>query len=114
MRSVIFSIAIFFSLSAQSAEWKEIEGVYSVTTKNYLTDTDKESKASHYRIQLKGKSAKDLYDSMDVKPIKDDCTGGLAKNINDMQCLYFKQKNTYDCHFSINIATQKIEYGVSC
>lgn len=114
MKSVILLITIGLSLAAQSADWKEIEGIYAVTTKHYLSDTGTDTTASHYRFQLKGTSAKDLYESMDVESVTDDCTGGLAKNINEMQCLYFKQNDTYECHFSIHIASQKIEYGVAC
>ena len=69
---------------------------------------------SHYRFQLTGSSAKDLYLAMKAEPKTDECTGGMAKNIKDMQCIYFKESANYECHFSINISEQEIEYGVPC
>jgi hypothetical protein len=110
----ILIISLIFSQSVISADWEKIEGIYAVTSKGYLDPADNEQQDSHYRIQLKGKSAKDLYLAMKAKPATDECTGGMAKNINDMQCIYYKGSNTYECHFSIHVATQKIEYGVAC
>jgi len=110
MRAAVFAIAMALSFYANSAEWKKVEGIYSVTAKDMVSPIED----SHYRIQLKGVSAKDLYSAMKATPQKDDCTGAIAKNIGDMQCLYYKATNNYECHFSINIAEQEIEYGVSC
>ena len=110
MRIVLFIIAITLSLPAYSAEWKKVEGVYSVTAKDMVSPVDN----SHYKIQLKGQSAKDLFNAMRVSAKKDDCTGAISKTIGEMQCLHDKTSNSYECHFSINIAEQKIEYAVSC
>jgi hypothetical protein len=85
-----------------------------VTPKNYLNPAKDEQKSSHYRLQLKGDSAKDLYNAMRIKPVLGDCTGGLAKNIGEMQCIYFKAGKTYLCNFAINIAEQSIKHGATC
>ena len=85
-----------------------------MTHKNYLNPAKDEQKSSHYRLQLKGDSAKDLYNAMQIKPVLDDSTRGLAKNIGEMQCIYFKAGKTYQCNFSINIAEQSIKHGVAC
>ncbi len=114
MKFIIIFLSILLTQTAWSADWKKIEGIYAVTPKGYLDPAENEQKDSHYRIQLKGLSARDLYTAMKVKPILDDCTGGMAKNINEMQCLFYKDTVTYECHFSINISKQKIEYGVAC
>ena len=110
MRAILAAISVILSIYANSADWKNLEGIYAVTAKNMVSSVED----SHYKIQLKGQSAKDLYDSIKVLPQKDDCTGALAKNIGEMQCLYYRGNDKYECHFSINIAEQKIEYGVSC
>ena len=114
MRLLILLISVTLSQAVVGADWKNIEGIYAVTSKGYLDPTETEEKDSHFRIQLKDQSAKDLYLAMKVEPVSDECTGGMAKNINDMQCLYFKDTSSYECHFSINISQQKIEYGVAC
>ena len=114
MKFKILILSIFFTQVVWSAEWSEIEGIYALTAKNLIDPAENEQKDSHFRIQLTGSSAKDLYTSMKTDPVVDECTGGLAKNINDMQCLFFMASDTYECHFSINISKQKIEYGVVC
>jgi len=114
MKIITGLLAMTVASIACSADWKEMDGIYAVTSEGYLDPSKDEQKDSHYRIQLKGKSARDLYMAMKARPVKDECTGGLAKNIGDMQCLYFKEDSNYECHFSINIAKQSIEYGVAC
>ncbi|MFC1747795.1 hypothetical protein ACFL2V_03225 [Pseudomonadota bacterium] len=114
MRLFATLFMVLLSSSALSADWKKLDGIYAVTSEGYLDPTENEQKYSHYRFQLKGKSAEDLYLAMKSKPIVDECTGGLAKNIGDMQCLFYKSSGSYECHFSINIAKQEIEYGVVC
>ena len=114
MRVMIFLLAVLVSSVVSSADWKNFDGIYAVTSRGYLDPSEDEQRDSHYRIQLKGKSAGDLYEAMKVEPVIDECTGGMAKNIGEMQCLYFKEGSNYECHFSIEIATQQIEYGVAC
>jgi hypothetical protein len=105
---------LFFSPAIQASDWKAIEGLYAVTPKNYLDPSEGEIKDSHYRFQLKGEAAKDLYNAMKAKPAKDECTGGMAKTQGEMRCTFYEQGKSYDCNFSINIVEQKIEYGVAC
>jgi hypothetical protein len=102
------------SMLACAADWKDLTGIYAITGEDYLDPPTGQKENTHLRLQLTGDSAKDLYDSMSVEPIEDECTGGMAKHIQHMQCLYFADDNTYECHFSINIAEQNIEYGIAC
>lgn len=96
------------------AEWNEISGIYAVTAKSLIDPSEDEPMDSHYRIQLKGDSAKALYQAMKVAPQTDECTGATAKTVGEMQCLSFEAGGTYKCDFSIDIATQRIVYGVVC
>ena len=114
MRIITILFAIAIAPIAHSADWKSLNGTYAFTSNGYLDPADDEQQDSHYRIQLKGNSAKDLYEAMKVKAVKDECAGDLAKNIGNMQCLYFQRDSSYECHFSINIAKQVIEYGIAC
>ena len=107
MRILTVLISLIFSQAALSADWEKIEGIYAITPESYIDPSENEKKDSHYRIQLKGQSAQDLYLAMKAKPVIDECTGGMAKNVSDMQCLYYKATNSYECHFSINISKQK-------
>lgn len=111
---------LFFALMAASipdlsaADWKPVTGTYAVTAKNYLDPSEEEPKDSHIRFQLSGATAKDIYSAMKVKEKPDECTGAMAKQIGEMQCLFYKKETKYVCTFSLNMAQQKIEYGVAC
>lgn len=114
MKPVIICLLVFFALPALAADWKEIEGIYAVTAEGYLDPASDEQKDSHYRFQLRGNSAKDMYAAMKVVPVRDECTGALAKNIKEMKCLFYESTPTYECHFSIVLQSQEITYGVAC
>ena len=114
MKNILPLLFLFVACTVNAAEWKNLEGIYAVTTNNYLNQSGTEANRTHYRIQLKGQSAEDLYHAISGQPALDDCTGGMAKNAGEMQCLYFDKQAKYECHFSINLERQSVEYGVSC
>ncbi len=112
--TTLFIVTCVTTLPVQAADWQDIEGIYSVTTGHYQRDESGAVELTHYRLQLKGQSARDLYQAMAVEAVQDECTGGMAKNLQDMQCIHYLQGDTYECHFSINLTTVEIEFGVSC
>jgi len=114
MKPILWISLASFAAIAHSAEWKAIEGIYAITAENYLDPATSEPSDSHFRLQLRGSSARELYAAMKIAPVADECTGALAKNLGEMQCLYFKENASYECHFSINLARQSVEYGVAC
>lgn len=99
---------------AQAADWKPIQGTVAITPATLVDPADSERKDSHIRFQLTGRSARDLFVAMKVAPVRDDCTGGMAKRIGEMQCVQFTARGRYECSFSVDIMAQKIEYGVAC
>ena len=115
MKSLLLIAFVIASTSTPwAADWKPVKGTYSVTAQNYLDPSENEPKDSHVRFQLSGDTAKDLYLAMKVAEKPDECTGATAKQIGEMQCLFYKNQKKYTCHFSLNIAQQKIEYGIAC
>lgn len=106
--------AATFTADPAAADWKAIEGTYAVTAENYLDPSEEEAKDSHIRFQLTGDAARDLYLSMKAAEAIDECTGALAKKVGEMQCLLYENEKKYECHFSIDIMRQAIEYGVAC
>jgi hypothetical protein len=100
--------------SSHAAEWQPLQGSYAVTAGNYLDPAAAEPKDSHFRIQLSGQAAKDLFDAMKVPAAKDACTGAMARRVEAMQCLRYASPERYECAFALNVMAQKIEYGVSC
>ncbi len=112
---VIVAIAAsMIPIASIAADWKPVKGTYAVTAKNYLDPPEDEAKNSHVRFQLSGETAKDIYLAMKVAEKPDECTGATAKQIGEMQCLFYKNEKKYACHFSLNVPQQKIEYGVAC
>lgn len=114
-----FSKALLVLLAATSyavvaADWKPLAGTYAVTAENYLAPAPEEPENSHFRIQLTGGAAKDLYRAIPGNPLVDECTGSQAKSSGELRCLYFKDGEKYECAFSIDLIERKIEYGVAC
>ncbi|MEN8134111.1 MAG: hypothetical protein ABFS18_01065 [Thermodesulfobacteriota bacterium] len=103
---LIFATATLVS----AAEWREIDGTYAITSKNMVSPIED----SHLKIQLKGGSARDLYNAMKVKETFDECTGGMSRSVGEMECIYYTSTQKYECHFSIDIMEQKVELGVPC
>ncbi len=114
MRTLIVFFLVFLPAVVHAADWKPLEGTFAVTSRNYLDPSREEPVDSHFRLQLTGETAKALYDAMHVDPVEDECTGYRAKNIGEMQCLFDPQQEKYDCHFSVEIGSQRIGYGVAC
>jgi hypothetical protein len=114
MKLLAFTFLFAISTVALAEDWKDLTGTYAITPEDYLDPPPGQKENTHFRLQLTGDSAKDLYNAMSVEPIEDECTGGAAKSIRQMKCEYFAGDDTYECHFSINIAEQKIEYGIAC
>lgn len=103
----------FFSTAGHTVESAPLEGTFFVSPESYI-DPSPNEKNTHYRISLKGQSAKELYDLMDSEIQLDQCTGVESKTVGAMQCFLFKNKRGYECHFSIDVKNQKIEYGLAC
>jgi hypothetical protein len=106
-------IACTLPSTAMSDDWKPLQGQYAITAQN-LEPAEDELLDTHFRIQLTGVTAKELYDSMKVPETKDECTGAARRVVGKMRCLRFEDSKWYECDFSVNVMKQKIEYGVSC
>ena len=112
-RALLVALALVAS-DLGAADWKPLTGTYAVTAMYYLDPPEEDPKDSHFRIQLTGDAARELYLAMKVAEKRDECTNATAKQIGEMQCLHYKNQKKYTCAFSVNIAQQKIEYGVAC
>lgn len=109
-----FSILAGTTASSIAADWKALQGTYAVTAKYYLDPSGSEPDDSHFRLQLSGDAARDLYRAIKAPEFLDQCTGAAAKKVGEMQCLYYKGEKKYTCDFSIDVMRQKIEFGVAC
>lgn len=110
----VLLIVIGYAPEPQAADWKPLKGTYAVTGKSVVDPVDGELKDSHFRLQLTGDAARDLFRAMKVPETKDGCTDALQKRVGEMRCVFYKARKAYECDFSIDVMRQKIEYGVSC
>jgi hypothetical protein len=106
--------AALIPIAVVAADWKPVEGTYAVTAASYLDPPEEEPKDSHVRFQLSGETARDIFLAMKSAEKPDECTGAKSRQIGEMQCLHYEGERRYVCHFSLNVAHQKIEYGVTC
>lgn len=111
LRNILVIWLLAFTASA--ADWRSLDGIYALTAENYL-DPMPEDGVSHLRIQFKDETAKDLFEAMGEPTITDQCTGALARSRGAMQCLHHAESSRYECHFSIRLKDQTVDYGVAC
>ena len=97
-----------------AANWKPLQGRFALTPEHYLDPPESERNDSHFRVELSGLSAKELFAAMKVPETSDLCTGAIQKRVGEIQCLFFKAKNHYECSFAIDVMRQTIEHGVTC
>ena len=110
LKYILLITTFVTSTLVTAAEWHKIDGIYAITSKNMVSPVED----SHLKIQLKGKPAKDLFKAMKVNEIVDECTGAMSKTVGEMSCFYYASTKKYECHFSIDIMQQNIEYGMPC
>jgi hypothetical protein len=118
VKTIALLLLVFLQLTMTTLlsanEWNDIEGTYAITGASVVDPLEDEPVNSHIRLSLSGETAKHLYDAMKAEAVVDECTGARAKNVGEMQCLFYEGDASYECYFSINIATQRIEYGIPC
>ena len=107
-------VGIGHAASVEAAGWAKLEGSYAITARNYLDPGAEERKDSHLRIQLQGSAARDLYRAMRSRDVVDECTKGLTRRQGEMRCTRHIQPERYSCDFAIDLARQRIEYGLAC
>ncbi len=105
-------------LVAHSSDWQPLQGIYALTTENYLDSEPSAEPPSHLRIQLTDASARALFEALDGPIEIDECTGGERKQGGAVRCIRSRDESSdelrYECDFSLNLVAQKIEYGIAC
>lgn len=115
MKSLLLMSLFLFPLHAIAEDnWSQIEGSYALTGSELIDPNPSAPQNTHLRFSLKGKTAQDLYQAMDVDTVIDECSGLPSRSVKDMRCYFEKSDNSYLCDFSIDIAKQEIGYGLSC
>ena len=104
----------FFCCNCVAADWKEIQGLYSIEGQSDQKLERKDNKTQQYTIQLVGSSAKDMYTRLKSKEKMDECTGALLKKQGAIHCLFYERAKEYECNFSINLRKSKIEKAETC
>ncbi len=105
-------LALLLAGSAEAASWRDINGSYALTGPDMLRSSAAEK--SHFRVQLRGLTARDLYNAMEVEPGVDSCTGGRLKAVGNLRCVYFEKNRNYQCDFALDLGGPTIEVGLPC
>ncbi len=105
-------LALLLAGGVEAASWRDIDGSYALTGPDMLRSPAGEH--SHFRVQLRGLSARDLYNAMDVPPGVDECTGARLKAVGNLRCVYFDNTRNYQCDFAVDLAGPRIEIGIPC
>jgi hypothetical protein len=108
MKTILLLFLSIISSVAIAADWKSLEGDYALTPEAHLTPPTPELEDMHFRFRLTGDSARDLYHAINAEGMVDECSGARAKQLSNIQCLYFKKKDQYECRFSINLRDNTI------
>jgi glycine/D-amino acid oxidase-like deaminating enzyme len=114
IKVVLLCALAWLPLYALAAEWKPLAGTYAVTGASAVDPPPGESQTSHFRVQLTGASARDLFFAIPGSAVTDECTGGQSKSAGQLRCLYFKDGDSYECAFAIDLLDNEIDYGVVC
>lgn len=111
---ILLCALVSIPVSALAADWKPLVGTYAVTGASAVDPPPGESQTSHFRMQLTGASAKDLFLAIPGAAVADDCTGGQAKSAGQLRCVHFEDSDSYECAFAIDLLNHEIDYGVVC
>jgi hypothetical protein len=101
--------------SIARSEVRPLEGTYYFRGATAVDPPPGEPLDSHLLIELTGNAARDLYRRMKVQAKPDQCigAGAMSKTIGSMQCTMLSNTG-YSCHFSIELARQRIQHGLVC
>ena len=110
---ILFAIVVGVAFAGPS---KSLTGSYIIGGKTLVDPPANEPKDTHLQIFLTGDSAKDLYQSMRVKPVADQCLldGSVTKFLGGTACTMHVGGKAYECSFSVNIRSQRIESAYVC
>jgi len=115
-RFIFIAGLVLVSSLVMGAAYNQLSGTYHIGGKTFYDPPENEPKNTHLYIQLSGDAAKDLYQTMLVKPKPDVCgdDGSLTKVVGNMQCTRSSDTKTHRCWFGIDVKNQKITGGVVC
>ena len=99
-----------------AGDYKPLTGAYALGGKTLSDPPADEPQNTHVYFALTGAPAKDLFDSMKVKAVRDVCVddGSVSKQVQEMRCTRSADGKEHRCWFGIDIAKQRITSGVTC
>ena len=113
---VIALLFLSLQITATAREYKPLTGEYSKGGRTFYDPPESEPDNTHMYFQLTGAVAKDLFESMQVNSVRDECTndGSFTKRIKEMQCTQSADRKEHRCWFGIDLKKQRITNGVVC
>ena len=104
----------YFEVPAEAGEnYLPMQGKYRMAGRLAFGDIDEGD--SHIYIQVTGKTAQALYESMKTPAQKNECgESGKVKWVENMKCTQSRNGKKFACGFSINVPKQTIELASTC
>jgi len=110
---VVCGLGYFEVPAAAGENYLPMQGKYRMAGRLAFGDIDEGE--NHIYIQLTGKTAQALYESMKTPAQKNECgERGKVKWVENMKCTQSKNGKKYACGFSINVPKQTIELASTC
>jgi hypothetical protein len=116
MRTIAIVLLLTGAAAASAGEYQPLHGTYKLGGKTLIDPPATESQTTHFYVDLQGRTAHDLYDALDAKPVAGVCgePGDLTKRSGGVQCTKAQGGKAYYCAFGIELKTQKVVSGVVC
>ncbi len=116
MKIILAIAALLFASSASGADYKPLQGTYTVGGTTLIDPPESEPQDTHFYVDLEGNAARDLYKALKAKPESGACgePGDLTKRSGGVQCTMVKGGKEYHCAFGVELRTQHVVPSVVC
>lgn len=117
MLKCLFVLVLFlFATVISGAEQQRLTGFYQFGGKTLYDPPANEPKNTHLYIELTDSAAKDLYQRLDVKAVRDECAddGSYTKNSGAIQCTRGPDGKQYRCWLGVDLKRQSLVGAVNC
>jgi hypothetical protein len=119
MKSLALVIAVVAAasvLAASSPRERALQGSLEIRGATIIDPPEDEPKNTHAAFVIEGAAAKLLYDTIQAKPVEDECAGDgtLRKSAGKLSCYRRAEAGRYECDFAIDLKRQRIEAGLAC
>ena len=94
-------------------EYKSLDATYAISGGMGL-DWEHKQGNTHFYLNIKGRPALELFDSLDVVEVIDECVDAPSKTSGNIYCVKDEMLEHTFCSFGIDLKTNQIVLGSIC